>query len=199
MKRVLVSIAALLAATTAHASITPTLVGGPVDVGNGTYRYTYNALLASDQALETGSYFTLYDVGGFVGFGNLGTGFSGTTQLLGLTPGNTIPNDSASMLNVSFIYSGPTFNFDGPTSERDLGNFEIFSTQLGTRFDDFTSEAMRNAGPTRGSLVATIGTNAVTVPGAVPEPAMWGMMIVGFGMVGLQMRGRKARGAAVSA
>lgn len=194
MKNLLISIAALLTATAAQASITPTLVGGPVDLGNGTFRYTYDATLASDQALKTGGYFSLYDVVGFQGFGAVAAGFTATAQFLGLSPSNVVPNDDASILNVTFSYAGPTINYDGPLFERQLGFFEIISTSGVTGTDDFSSEAMRNSGPTKGSVVATIGTNAVTVPGMagnVPEPAMWAMLIVGFGMVGVQMRSRK--------
>lgn len=199
MNRLLVSIAALLTATTAQASIIPTLVGGPVNLGGGSYSWTYNAILASDQALRTGAYFTLYDVAGFQGFGAIGTGFTGTSQLLGLTPNRVIPNDDASVLNVSFKYSGPNVNYNGPLSERNLGNFVILSNVGTSRLDDFASQAFRNGGPTKGSIVQTIGTDAVTVPGVIPEPAMWGMMIVGFGMIGVQMRGRKRHGRSVAA
>ncbi|GGE10157.1 hypothetical protein GCM10011529_15650 [Polymorphobacter glacialis] len=204
MKKILIGIAALASAATAQASIIPTLIGAPVAVGNGSFRYTYDATLASDQALVTGSYFTLYDLVGFQGFGNLASGFTGTSQLLGLTPGNVLPDDDASILNVSFVYSGPTVNFDGQLFERQLGTFEIFSTIGTVGFDDFTSEAIRNAGPSRGSLVATIGTDAIGVPGdgmgsTVPEPAMWAMLIAGFGMVGVRMRTRNGALQSVSA
>lgn len=193
MNKLILSIAALLSATAAQASITPTLVGGPVDLGNGTFRYTYDATLASDQAMKTGSYFSLYDLVGFQGFGAIAAGFTATAQFLGTSPTNVVPNDDASILNATFTYSGPTVNFNGPLFERQLGFFEIISTSGVTGTDDFSSEAMRNSGPTKGSMVATIGTNAVTVPGMVsdvPEPAMWGMLIVGFGMVGVRMRTR---------
>jgi hypothetical protein len=35
------------------------------------------------------------------------------------------------------------------------------------------------------------GINAFTFPGGVPEPATWAMMILGFGIAGLQLRRRK--------
>lgn len=201
MRKLLVGVAALLSAASVNASIIPTLIGGPVDVGGGSFRYTYDATLASDQALVTGSYFTLYDILGFQGFGTIAPGFTGTTQLLGITPSNVLPNDDASILNATFRYSGPTVNFDGPLFERQLGTFEIFSTIGTIALDDFTSEAIRNAGPSRGGLVATIGTDAISVPGVgseVPEPAMWAMLILGFGMVGVSMRNRKRLGKMVA-
>lgn len=197
MKKMFIGLAALLGATAAQASIIPTLVGDPVDIGGGVFRFTYDATLASDQALATGSYFTLYDIVGFTGFGAIADGFTASSQLLGLTPDNVLPNDDAALTNVSFVYSGPTLNFDEPIFERQLGTFEILSTTGVFGFDDFTSEALRNSGPSRGSLVATIGTDAISIPGdgnpnlAVPEPESWALMLLGFGFVGASMRRRK--------
>lgn len=195
MKKLLFGVDALLASAAAHASIIPTLVGDPTDEGDGTFRYTYSATLASDQAVLDGSYFTLYDIVGFDRVGSLGDGFTATTQLVGNTPSNVLPNDDASILNVSFTYSGPSINFDGPLSERQLGTFEIFATTGAFGFGDFTAEAVRNGGPTRGTLLANIGINAVGIPGGgnpslVPEPASWAMMVFGFGLVGAGMRRR---------
>lgn len=34
-------------------------------------------------------------------------------------------------------------------------------------------------------------SGAITIPGAVPEPATWAMLLVGFGAVGYTMRGRR--------
>lgn len=197
MKKLLLSVVALMAAGAAQASIIPTLAGNPVDTGGGVFRYTYTATLASDQALQTNNYFSLYDIAGFTGFGSLPTGFTGSSQLVGRTPGNVIPNDDPAITNVTFTYSGPTLNYNPPTSERELGNFEIFSTVGTFSFDDFTSQAVRNSGEARGSLVATIGNDAVAVPGdgngggsTVPEPATWAFMMTGFAFLGASMRRR---------
>ena len=45
-----------------------------------------------------------------------------------------------------------------------------------------------NDGPTPGNAYF----RNLTVSGAVPEPSSWMLMIVGFGLVGVSMRGRKA-------
>lgn len=199
MKKLLVSLVAMLSAGVANASIVPTLEGPGVDIGGGIFRYTYSAMLASDQALRTGAYFTLYDIRGFAGFGNVGAGFTASSQLLGLTPSNVLPTDSAAFLNASFTYSGPDVNFSAPLSDRELGSFEILSTVGTVGFEDFTSLAFRNAGQARGSRVSTIGVDAVPVPGGgdgggnpgtIPEPQSWALMMVGFGLVGATMRRR---------
>lgn len=196
MKKLVLGISALLAATSAQAII-PTLIGAPVDIGEGIFRYTYSAVLSSNEALTDGSYFTLYDIREFQGIGAVPAGFTGTAALLGVTPGNVLPDDDANEANATFTYNGPTINFDQPTSEVQLGNFEILA-RIGTfGFDDFTSEATRNTGPTAGSLVAVVGEDAVAVPGGgdgigstVPEPESWALMIVGFALVGGSMRRR---------
>lgn len=203
MKKTLVALTALLASASAQASIIPSLVGDPTPVGNGVFSYRWEATLASDQALNAGSYFTLYDLRGFAGFGTLPANWTGSTQNLGLTPPNVTPDDDPALLNVSFIYNGPTLNYsDDPNNntELTLGVFEVFSTVGTFGFEDFTSRAIRNAGVTRGSPVSTIGDDAVAVPGGdgggnpspVPEPATWTMLIAGFGLVGITLRRRKA-------
>lgn len=195
MKKLLFGVAALLATVSANASIIPTFVGDPVDVGGGSYLYTYSATLASDQALVDGNFFTLYDFAGFTGFGTLPAGFTGSAQLLGVTPANVLPFDDATITNVTFTYSGPSVNFDGPFSEVELGQFQIFSTIGEFGFGDFTAEAVRNSGPARGTILANIGIEAIPLPGGgsgsfVPEPESWAMMVLGFGLVGAGMRRR---------
>ena len=102
-----------------------------------------------------------------------------------------LPNDDPTLPNVTFTYTGPTLNYDGAHSEVELGPFEIFSTANGsTRFDNFAAEATKNEGPSRGTDIDTIGT--VEVPsGAVPEPSVWGLLLAGFGMVGISVRRRR--------
>lgn len=199
MNKIILSLAALAFSAAAHASITPVLTGTPVAAGD-RFAYNYSATLASDQALTVGSYFTLYDFVGFAGFGMVPMNWTGTTALLGRTPSQTLPNDDATILNITFTYSGPDFNFNS-TSQQELGNFVVFGSGDAVRFDDYTSEALLNNGPTIGTPVQTIGQNAVGVSDggggdpnpAVPEPATWATMLVGLGLVGSVMRRRGKR------
>lgn len=46
-------------------------------------------------------------------------------------------------------------------------------------------------GQGEGGIPAGLGVRLDTVSGAVPEPATWGMMILGFGLVGLTARRRR--------
>lgn len=201
MKKILLA-ASLLAATAAHASIIPTLVDGPTSVGGGLYNYGYNATLASDQALFTGSYFTLYDFAGFDSVASLPANWSFTTANLGQTPSDVLPIDDPGILNITFTYTGPTLNFDdNPANNTELtfGTFDILSTLGGLTLRDFTSQAIKNDGPARGTDVSSIGSySAPGAGGVVPEPASWAMLLAGFGLTGAIMRRRK-RAASVTA
>jgi hypothetical protein len=52
---------------------------------------------------------------------------------------------------------------------------------------------------TRGVGSATFSTDIAPRVEGVPEPQVWGLMIVGFGMVGVSLRRRKSRIAAITA
>lgn len=194
MKKIIFGLAALATAGMAQASITPVLVGSPLSIGGGLFEYTYSATLASDQGIESGSYFTLYDFFGFAGFVSAPANFTGSTQLLGDTPVQTLPADDAGILNVTYTYSGPDFNFGATRDERELGSFVIRSTSGRIVLDDYTSFATLNNGPTEGTSVSTVGSNAVSVAsGVIPEPTTWATMIAGLGLVGVAMRRRGPR------
>jgi PEP-CTERM motif len=44
-----------------------------------------------------------------------------------------------------------------------------------------------------GAAIGTASTSFVTAAGAIPEPATWGMMLLGFGIVGTALRARGRR------
>ncbi|MGI4877557.1 MAG: PEPxxWA-CTERM sorting domain-containing protein [Janthinobacterium lividum] len=191
MKKFILALAAVALSGVAHASITPVLVGSPTEVSKGLYSYTYDATLASDQAIASGSYFTLYDFYGFTSVGAVPANWTASESFIGKTPAKTLPTDSASILNVTFNYNGPVLNFDGQTKERDLGHFTVFATSGKLVYNDFTSLGILNSGPVKGTNVATVGSNAVGVAGStVPEPTTWATMVMGLGLVGFSLRRR---------
>lgn len=194
MKKFVFALLALGAANAAQADIIPTLtMGSPVMVGD-MYRYDYTATLAADQQLESGNFFTIYDFNGFTGFGTLGTGFAASSSLLGQTPDDVLPTDSASIANATFIYTGPTLNNppgDVQGVALELGTFQVFSSlDLGTKLLSFASRAIKNNGAAVNTTVSNVGF--VNGPGAVPEPSVWAMLLIGFGAIGYSARRRNA-------
>ena len=194
MKKVIFALLALGAANAAQADIIPSLtVGSPVQVGS-LFRYDYTATLAADQQLQSGNFFTIYDFQGFTNFGTVAANFSPSSQFTGITPNDVIPADNAGILNISFVYSGPTLNnppAGGQGVSVELGTFQVFSTlNQGAQLLNFASRAIKNNGDSAGSTVSNVGFTSG--PGAVPEPSVWAMLLVGFGAIGYSARRRNA-------
>ena len=194
MKKIVIALLALGAAGAAQADIIPALtVTSPVQVGS-LFAYNYTATLAADQQLETGSFFTIYDFQGFDSFGTLGAGFAASTSMLGQTPDDVLPTDSASVLNATFIYTGPTLNnppAGGQGVATELGTFQIFSRFNGLGLVKFASRAVKNNGVAAGTTISNVGSTAGPLA-AVPEPSVWAMLLIGFGAIGVSVRRRNS-------
>ena len=199
MNKLIFALTTLAAAGAAQADIIPTLTASsPVKVGN-FYEYIYTATLAADQELQTGNYFTIYDFQGFDHFGTLGAGFSGATALLGKTPSQVIPVDDPMVLNATFTYNGPTLNEPnngGQGVSTELGSFTIFSKFNGLGLISFASEAVKNNGFAKGTVIDNVGSTAGPLQGSgsgstVPEPDSWALLVTGIGFVGLAARRRR--------
>lgn len=131
---------------------------------------------------------------------NFGIANSGITRVLlsgeGFTPGTTGDSDPLYNLTLRFddgqtltgSYTPLTNTFDGGSS--------IVSG--GRTFSLIEFSYRRTLGDTVQANVATFGGDGndyagnfrISAAGAVPEPATWGLMIVGFGMVGAAARRR---------
>ena len=132
------------------------------------------------------------------GFAQLITGSSGLTSL-------TIdPNALFTDMKLSFSLTGQG-NFDSPVTVSYLlgdgttgiltnavngtgnnGNFEIGIT--GGLFDAIT---ITSTGDHGFAAIKQVSFEPVDGVGAVPEPATWAMMLLGFGAIGASMRRRK--------
>lgn len=102
----------MVLAGAAHADITVTLNSGPVTSGVN-FNWTYTATLKSGSTLNSGDFFTIYDVG------TLGPGFpianpvltpasswSSSIQLTGINGFAQAPIDSGSIYNITYTYTG---------------------------------------------------------------------------------------------
>lgn len=113
---------------------------------------------------------------------------------------------NASLSNISLILNGSSTNLfsasglgsglafgstsnvgsDGSLNFTGTGYFDSFFTALGAGNYTLGYTLTGNGGPNGLRITATNVTNVAT--GAVPEPATWAMMLLGFGGIGFAMR-----------
>ncbi len=140
-----------------------------------------------------GSYFL--DLTGYIN----GAPFSGVTQTIATTPG-------ASYLLTFDLGSSPQWGLqDGLTATAGSASAVFTSTNSGSQTNLWQPESLAftaSGAATTISLVGNSGGNYIgldnvsvvqTVAG-VPEPAMWAMMLIGFGSVGAAMRTHRRQG-----
>ena len=184
--------------TAANAAVIPSLTGvtaGPA----GTFIYSYQGTLSGDAGLVAGNRLVIFDFAGYVP----GSIFTNSANLLGTTENVTtgltaVPGqvDDPTLANLVFTYTGPNFQTSGgPFAPIDFNNIGARSTFNGLGADTFAAVTTRNNpdGLPGGTGTPIFDQGFVTVPAAVPEPATWGMMIMGLGMVGAGLRMRKRR------
>ncbi len=141
--------------------------GGTAPVGDPLYNYYFNVDLAAGYTLQTGGYFTVYDIpgvapGALTAQPNLYWGAS--IQELGVTPtGTPTITDSPTIENVTWQYNGA--GITAGSSAVDLGTFIVQTVNLSSQ-------------PTPTLLyVGSLGNNTYTDQGTVivnaivPEPA----------------------------
>ena len=146
---------------TLRGDIIPTLSPAPpaATVGGFTWNYATNVTL--DQKVQTGDYFTIYDFGSFNAGSNLQpAGWSFSSSLVGLTPSLVAPTDSASLMNLTWTYTG-TAEIIGAQA---LGDFSVVTTVNQLRTSDFAAEATRSNGPNVNTKVQNVGRVSVPIP-----------------------------------
>jgi hypothetical protein len=186
--------AALVAAgvsAPAQAGLLPVSVSVQPEAGN--FRWTYSVVLPTDMKLQSGSYFTIYDFGGYVaGSTSLTSPFpdssalanwSASTSNVGPTPNRLNPQDDPNITNITWTYNGPTV---GP-GQLTLGNFSAASTFQDTQNSFFTGTNPRSTGEIDSNITETISPIGQNIPpvSGVPEPATLALAGLGMPFIGL--------------
>src|SRR5437870_1384278 len=102
---------ALVLSSVASADIMVALNSGPVTNG-ANFNWTYTATLKSGSTLNSGDFFTIYDIGGITPTTPVNppsivpASWSSSVQLLGTNGFGQAPSDSASVYNITYTYSG---------------------------------------------------------------------------------------------
>ncbi len=168
--------ATLMLAGTARASF---ILDFQSVTGGGPFSFNYNADFGANSGLEelvTGDFTTLYDIVGFMS-ATAPVGFSMTTQLLGITPSAQSPTDSASLMNVTFTYTGSTL-----TADQIFTGFTVVST-AGSNQAGFTSgQDMDVSGGDLGDTART--TVPLAAATGIPEPTTMGLFGVSLLLLG---------------
>ncbi len=113
-----------------------------------------------DETINTGDFFTIYDFGTIApGSNTQPTGWTFSQALVGPTPSLVTPTDNASILNLTWTYSGAA-PINGSAA---LGMFSVITSTDQLKVGQFTAEATRSSA-NAGTKVDNIGAVSVPVP-----------------------------------
>ena len=117
----------------AKAGLLPVSVSVQPEAGN--FRWTYSVVLPTDMKLQSGSYFTIYDFGGYVGGSATLTSpfpddsslahWSLTASNVGPTPDRLNPQDDPNTTNLTWTYNGPTIRARPADTRELLGRLDL--------------------------------------------------------------------------
>ena len=210
MKRLLLLAgAAFCVSSAAHASIIPVLDSVVAD--GMFFDFNYHVTLSGDQGLTDGSKVVIDDFAGYVAGSIFNPNFSeisptvenftSTDTANGGVQVNAQFTDDPFIPNLVFTYHGPDFRTTAPGQDITLTGFGAKSIFSGVTSDGFSARAIKNSGlGTVGTVAFNNGAVGVpTAPVPVPEPATWGLLIVGFGGIGGLVRLQRRRPQGVAA
>lgn len=195
MKKILLAAVAALGFAAPASSAVITLAG-VTNNGPNNFTFSYQGTLGPDEGVRSGDRLIIFDFVGYIP----GSIFTPSATVVGsventssafVTPGF---DDNPAIPNLVFTYVGPDFrNTGGPFTPFDFNGLGARSTVGGTSLDAFFTLTTKNNpdGVPGGSNTPVFTLGQVTVPAAaIPEPATWGMMLGGFGLIGLATRRR---------
>jgi hypothetical protein len=165
---------------------------------------------ASQIATEAGGIYTQGGIGGTFSFistsditvgtntylagANLLSGTYSDAAIVGAKGGNSADFDAETALGQSLVFTSDFINFGGVTNSAfalDLANIRSSLSTLYAPGNPTTPvTALRTF---RTNANGSFGYDGEIVVNGIPEPQTWGLMVVGFGMVGLQVRRRNRR------
>lgn len=188
--------AACLAMPFASASAATVQLDG-ITFNGADYTFSYGGTLAPTEGITAGSKLVILDFAGYVD----GSIFSPSSLIAASTEMTTSGvlldpsiTDDPTLTNLVFTYTGPDFQVmpappGSPYAPIDFAGLTARSIFGSSVIDGFATLSIKNEGTAEGSIVYSAGLVGVPTP-AVPEPATWGMMIMGLGTIGFAMRRR---------
>ena len=176
-------------AAPAQAGIIPASVTITPEAGN--FRWTYSVVLPTDQKLQAGDYFTIYDFGGLVpGTNSQPPDWTHSSSKAGPVPSGLAPIDNPLIDNLTWTYNGATI----PSGQVGLGNFWAVSTVGESVTVAFTAQnPQASTGNIDRNIVETTAPGLPRPPGppGVPEPTTLALAGIGLPLVGLVRRFRR--------
>ena len=159
-----------------------------------TYRADFAVGSNLDHQLNSGDFFTLYDIRGLnTSSITSATDFTSSVQFVGVTPANVAPPDSASIDNITYTYNGPTLTADQSFNGFGFTSTSPYSSQLGFFASRDQKELSGGTGFTdEGHVGNVLVPSDVPATTTTPEPGTVASFAFGaFGLFGLAFTKRR--------
>jgi hypothetical protein len=155
---------------------------GPTLLTQGGINGTFSFISTSAITVNT----TVYAAGS-----NLLSGTFGDATIIGNQGGSTADFDADTTIGQTLTFTSDFIDFSGTTNSAfalDLAN--IRSTLSALLVGQPPTTALRTF---RTAAGGEFGAEGDLIVNGIPEPQTWGLMVVGFGMIGMQVRRRNRR------